>query len=521
MATPGKKFNALQPNIWQIRSELQKLHDVSTVMSMTKEPPGITQLYEAIKLSRKVAKKEMTYEEAEAKLVDKNSAVFQWKPFSELQLEVIDHVLNGDPHWILLLEGAVRSGKTIAATAAWLLFVIRSKYPRHLLTGKTKDTLLRNILSDIFDVLGEGNFTYNKSEGILHFMGKTVWCLGANDERSESRFRGPTVGSWYGDEVTTYPDSVMKMAVSRPSIPGAKIFWTTNPDSPYHPVYTEYMTNPKMIEENTIQSMHFTLENNLTLDNRYTTHLKSTYSGLWYDRFILGLWTVAEGAIYDMFIESEHTFASDKQPFAVYDDYTVGVDYATASVCCFTLMGIKKGEVGYSYHFLKEWYYDARVAKRSKADGEYVEDMKEFIGSLPVSRIFMPHDAASMTVALRQKGFVVSTLDPDVVNELKIIGNMFRDGKIMISHECENLIKQMMTYVWDQQAQALGVDAPAKVDDHAVDSMRYNIIGYMTGPRIPNPKLVVPGAPCYMLNPIHLQPSDMLCMYIYNILGGI
>ena len=484
-------------NIYQIKKEAALIYEAALVERPSDTPPGIIKLDEAIELSREMHKGKYTYEEAEELLVDKNYPGFQWKPFSEKQLKVFDLATTGSPYWILLLEGAVRSGKTIAVNAAWLKFIQNSDYPRHLLTGKTRDTMFRNILSDIFDIVGEDYYHFNRSEGILTFMGKTVWCLGANDERSESRFRGQTVGSWYGDEVTTYPESVMKMAVSRVSVPGAKIFWTTNPDSPYHPVYTDYLSNEVMIENQSIKVLHFELSDNLTLEKKYVDNLKSSYSGLWYDRFILGLWTIAEGAVYDMFVESEHTFPVEDRPYEVYDDYTVGVDYATASVCCFTLMGIHRGENGNEYHFLKEWYYDARAKRRQKTDDEYAEDMALFIGDVPVSRIFLPHDATSLTLTLRQHGFVVSTINPDVITELKLIGNLVREGRLLTSHACENLIKQFMTYVWDQRAQAMGIDAPLKQDDHAVDSMRYNIIGYMTAPRIPDPFLIVGGPQCY------------------------
>lgn len=492
-------LNRSGTNIWQIKKEAQDMYEAALVQRPSEVPPGITKLDEALDISRKMHKGKYTYEEAKELVHDPDFVGFQWLPFSEKQTEVIDLATEGCPYWILLLEGAVRSGKTIATNAAWLKFVQNSKFPFHLLTGKTRDTMYRNILSNIFDILGEDYYHFNRSEGILTFMGKTIWCLGANDERSESRFRGPTVGSWYGDEVTTYPESVMKMAVSRASVDDAIILWTTNPDSPYHPVYTDYLANEKMIENQTIKTFHFDLADNLTLSKRYVTNLKSSYSGLWYDRFIKGLWTIAEGAVYDMFVESKHTFEVADQPYEVYDDYTVGIDYATSSVCCYTLMGVHNNKGYNEYHFLDEWYYDAKAKRKQLSDGEYAEKLAEFVGDNdhPVSRVFVPHDAASLTIELRKAGFVVAVVVPDVVTELKIIGNMLRNGHILTSHKCENLIKQFMTYVWDQRAQTMGVDAPLKQDDHAVDSMRYNIIGYISAPRIPDPKLIVPGPPCY------------------------
>lgn len=485
-----------------IIQQVDVFHDIGRQLEVDEVPVGVRRLETAIEFSRRVHRGGLGKEEANEELEGlQRGQGFVWKVFSPKQLKLIDLLNSGEElPWIVMAEGAVRSGKTASANAAWLKFVLGSDYPRHMLTGKTKDTLFRNVLSDIFDVLGEGNFYFNKSEGILRFQGKTVWCLGANDERSESRFRGPTVGSWYADEVTTYPESVMKMAVSRPSVPGARIIWTTNPDTPYHPVHKEYMANEEMLAGGTIESMKFLLEDNWTLSKTYVDNLKRSYSGIWYDRFIEGLWTVAEGAIFDMFMPSNHTFDAVDVPFGRYDQYVVGVDYGTATTCCFTLAGVKfdEGSGLPHYHFLKEFYYDAAKAKALKTDADYSRDMRGFIRGFDAVKVFVPHDATSFTAQLLRDGIGASIVAPDVMDSIRKIQTMLAEGRLLFSKDCEHSIKQFQACVWDARAQQMGIDKPLKPqEDHAMDATRYTIMGHNISGGIPHPTLVVGGLPMY------------------------
>lgn len=481
-----------QPNLHEIRSVAREIEEQLSLISVDKTPPGIGKLHECVDVSRRVLSGELSYDEGKAELEDPNYHGFQWKPFSDKQMEILDngfYTTAEDYYRIILTEGAVRSGKTIGCTAAWLLYLEKHPYPVHLLSGKTKDTIRWNVVMDLEKILGEGYYYYNYQMGVMKFMGKDIRIVGAYDEGSENRIRGMTAGSWYADEVTTYPDNFLQMGLTRASVEGNRIFWTTNPDSPYHTVHTEYMTNEEMLNNYGILVIHFDLGDNKTLPQKFIEDLKRSSIGVFYDRLILGLWTIAEGAIYAMFDKDIHTFKPQKMPYGIYDDYTIGVDYGTASVTCFTLMGVKqrKGTGLFDFHFLDEIYYDAAKTKMPLTDGELAEKMTDgLVREWPgVSRVFLPHDAGSLRTELMRRGYVTIPLMPTVVDELKIIMGLIKNEQLMVSQKCSNIIKQFYTYVWDPKAQEQGLDAPLKINDHAMDSLRYNLIGYITGRRVP------------------------------------
>lgn len=56
----------------------------------------------------------------------------------------------------------------------------------------------------------------------------------------------------------------------------------------------------KLTEKNAIR-IHFTMEDNPSLSQKVIDRFKQMYSGVFYDRFIRGLWVLSEGIIYDNF----------------------------------------------------------------------------------------------------------------------------------------------------------------------------------------------------------------------------
>ena len=168
--------------------------------------------------------------------------------------------------FINIAHGSVRSGKTIAATFKFLIFVLKSDYYEFMISGKTRDTIERNVVRDLIRMI-DGNipYKYRKFDNYIEILDKKIWLIGFSDEGATEKVRGMTVGGWYADEITSASKSTVEMAITRCSVEGAKMFWTMNPESPYHYIYTDYITNQDLINEGTVKVWHFTLEDNLHL----------------------------------------------------------------------------------------------------------------------------------------------------------------------------------------------------------------------------------------------------------------
>lgn len=219
---------------------------------------------------------------------------------------------------INILHGSVRSGKTWISLLLWALWVrnmpIQNEY---LMTAKTLTSLKRNCLELLVKLVGENNFTYSLQQKEGYLFGRRIYLEGASDARAESKIRGMTLQGAYCDELTQFPEDYFNMLLSRLSLPNAKLFGTTNPDVPKHWFKVKYMDRQNEIS---ILVLKFLIEDNTTLDAEYVNNLKKEYTGVFYNRFILGEWVNAEGLIYQTYADNPQKYRISKKQLSVYTD---------------------------------------------------------------------------------------------------------------------------------------------------------------------------------------------------------
>lgn len=395
----------------------------------------------------------------------------QWSPFSP---KALDFLRNATAR-LNILYGSVRSSKTTNCNVKWLDYLTNGPQGDLVMLGKTTATLQRNVLNDIFDIVGPKNFRWiNRQQGELVLMGRRVYCLGANNEDAETKLRGATFAGAYCDEVSVYPQSVFNQLMARMSVKGAQCFCNTNPDSPYHWFYTDYIMNDVITDKKIWQ---FLMDDNLSLDPAYVAALKTMYTGVWYDRMILGEWTMAEGRIYDMFEPKIHLVNTMEciHKHAVHPNairWIVGCDYGTATVMSWGLYA--KMPSGHTYK-VREYYYDAVKRKVQKTDGEFAQEFQKWLGSIHPMAVYCDPSAVSWKLELLKRGYPVFNADNDVVNGIRHIGSMLTTGKYFMDRSCRNTESEYVSYVWDERAQRMGIDKPVKVHDHACDTDRYAI----------------------------------------------
>lgn len=386
---------------------------------------------------------------------------FNWGLFSHKQLDVI---ANSTAR-INILDGSVRSGKTIASLVAWIMFVSEAPPGELLMVGKTERTLKRNILDVLEQIVGSRYFKYNLGAGEATLFGRRIYLVGANDLRSEGKIRGLTLAGAYGDEIALWPESFFTMLLSRLSVPGARFIGTTNPDSPYHWLKTSYLDR---VGELGLRRWHFSLEDNPNLDPAYVEALKKEYVGLWYKRFISGLWVQAEGAVYDMWDDA--IYAVDEVP-SQFTRYYVGVDYGTSNPTVFLLIGQHEDKI----YVIDEYYWDSAERGRQKTDAEYSRDLREFIKGRYPQAIVIDPSATSFITQLRRDGVrMIRHANNSVLDGIRTVAAFLPQKRLFVYRErCSNLLREFTAYVWDPQAQKRGEDRPLKQNDHALDALRY------------------------------------------------
>lgn len=401
--------------------------------------------------------------------------MIQWSEFSP---KALDFIQNSYAR-LNILHGSVRSSKTVNCTVRWLTFLMDGPPGDLFMIGKTIATLQRNVLNDIFDMVGQSNYKWtNRQQGELRLFHRRIYCIGANNEDSESKIRGATIAGAYCDEANLYPESFWTQLMARMSVEGATCFANCNPDTPFHWFYKGYIINDAIIDK---KVWHFNMDDNLSLTESYKTSLKQMFTGVFYRRFILGEWCTADGMIYDMFDPEKHCYIPEGYPHNVCR-YFISCDYGTSSVMSWSLMAeLVTGEI----FKVSEFYYEAVKERKQLTDGQFGDKFDSWILEYPDIRkrggvwaVYCDPSAASWKAELRFRGYNVQDADNSVINGIRVVGSMIQMHQYIIHPECKKTIEEYCSYAWDAKAQETGQDKPIKVNDHACDSDRYGVYTY-------------------------------------------
>ena len=309
-----------------------------------------------------------------------------------------------------------------------------------------------------------------RKTGVINYF----YIFGGRDERSQDLIQGITAAGAFFDEVALMPESFVNQAIARCSVDGAKLWFNCNPEGPYHWFKLDFID--KIIEKNLLH-IHFTMDDNPSLTEETKARYRRMFVGIFFKRFILGLWVLAEGVIYDMWDEAKHLFDFSGEK---YDEYGVAADYATATVMTWGLYGIKYDRTGKGkdqVYLIKEYYWDAKKKGRQKTDGEFADDFVRFLGGIIPKKIYLDPSAASFKAELRKRGFnQVRDADNDVINGIRSVSNFLASLRFFVERSCVDTRKEFSAYAWDPKAQERGEDKPLKQKDHAMDRNRYFIL---------------------------------------------
>ena len=366
---------------------------------------------------------------------------------------------------INVCEGAVRSGKSFICLFRFIKELKDGPEGAYVICGKSERTVLQNVIEPL-NTICNGMIRYKHGMNCFTLFNKKVYVIGANDERAESKIRGATFAGALVDEISIIPESFFSMLLSRLSVEGAKLFGTTNPDSPYHWLKANFLDRADELD---ISIHKFLIEDNPALPKSYVESLKKEYKGLWYKRFIEGLWVLAEGAIYDFF--DRKVYVREKAPtYAKY--WILGIDYGTTNPFAAVLVGVNDDHHP-TIWIEKDYYWDSKEKGYQKTDSDYANDIRREFSDYSPRMIYLDPSAASFQVELRRAKMPVKQANNDVVDGIRFVSSLFTNGDLVILQQAQSLLKEIEGYVWDEKASRRGEDEPLKVRDHACDAMRY------------------------------------------------
>lgn len=403
---------------------------------------------------------------------------FHFQPFSQKQRKVLNWWCEGSPvrdYDGVIADGAIRSGKTVSMSLSFVLWAMSSfKGQNFAMCGKTIGSFRRNVLFWLKLMLKSRGYavTDHRADNLVVVSrGDTenyFYIFGGKDERSQDLIQGITLAGVFFDEVALMPESFVNQATGRCSVDGSKFWFNCNPDGPYHWFKQNWIDRRK---EKHLIYLHFTMDDNLSLSEAVKQRYRGMYSGVFYKRYIQGLWCMAEGIIYDMFSEDHHVRKlKDFAGQLIGHNRYVSCDYGTQNATVFLLW--EKGLDGVWY-CTREYYYSGRDTGKQKTDSQYADDLEKWLNGTRIRGIIVDPAAASFIAELRKRGYKVVKAKNDVEDGIRLVSTLLNLGKIVFEEGCVNTRKEFASYIWDEKAAEHGEDKPVKQFDHAMDALRY------------------------------------------------
>ncbi len=377
---------------------------------------------------------------------------------------------------INLLQGAVRSGKTYALHPKTLY---GCRYPVRgwrLITGVSKQTIFNNVLNDLFNLVGPANYTYNHQSGLLRLCDSSWLVMGAKDEGSEKYIRGLTVGYVIADQVELMPQEYFQMLLTRMSPEGSRFYGTLNPATPLHWLKTEFLDNQKLRTMGMLWSAHYTMADNPNLSAEYIESQKQLYTGVFYERYILGKWVVAEAAIYRDVLGDQCYYGDAERPQALLTSFAaryILVDYGTVNPCVF----LDVYDDAKTLWQEREYYWDSKEKRRQKTDSEYADDFDAFVGRERRGLVVVVDpSAASFKLELVRRGYQVKNGENEVLEGIRRTSVALKTGMYRIHRDHNPKTRQELEgYAWNEKAAKRGEEEPVKDADHTCDCIRMGV----------------------------------------------
>lgn len=385
----------------------------------------------------------------------------------------------------IIADGAIRSGKTVAMSLGFVFWAMELFDGQNfIMAGKTISSFKRNVLQNLKLMLTSRGYHWKH-----HLSGETpnmlevtrkgrtnyFYMFGGKDEAAQDLVQGITAAGAFFDEVALMPESFVNQATGRCSVAGSKFWFNCNPAGPMHWFKTGWIDKKR---EKRLVYLHFTMEDNLSLDEKIKARYRSMYAGVFFLRYIKGLWAVAEGLVYTMCTDANY-YTDEERPPGLRSTAAryIAVDYGTTNPCVF----LEIWDDGQTVWVDREYRWDSRSeeARRrgspQKTDAQYAGDMSAFMGTAPEDQcpVIVDPSAASFITELRGRGFYVIPADNEVLDGIRMTSTLLAQGNIMINRACKGLAAEMQTYAWDDKAAERGEEKPVKQADHGCDALRY------------------------------------------------
>lgn len=423
----------------------------------------------------------------------KNKVIpFKFVPFSIKQKKVLTWWNQNSPYKdynAIIADGSVRSGKTVSLALSYVMWAMESFNGQNFgMCGKTIHAHRRNVIKplkqmlksrryEVVDLLNENVLIiqkkYKTPDGATKTSINYFYIFGGGDESSQDTIQGITLAGCLFDEVALMPESFVNQATARCSVDGAKYWFSCNPDNPFHWFKKEWM---EKAEIKRVLYLHFTMKDNPSLSEEVRKRYESLYTGIFYKRFILGLWVMADGVVYPMFDTDLNVIKYDRP----WTRNMISIDFGIQNPTTFGMYGYYAPDK--HYHLISSYHHNGREDGQ-KTVKEYVDDLIEFINASNIRPEYICIDpsASALIVEIRKRSYFkrrkikIIPAKNNVMNGIQTVSYLLQERRFTLDPSCIHDQEEFAAYVWDEDKADKGVDEVIKTNDHCMDRNRYAI----------------------------------------------
>ena len=420
-------------------------------------------------------------------------AIFKFKPFSKKQKQILTWWLPesgvADKDGIIA-DGAIRSGKTVSMALSFVMWAMNEFHDENFaMCGKTIGSFRRNVLSVLKLMLRSQGYKYKdkRADNLLEVRKNGVtnyfYLFGGKDERSQDLIQGITLAGLFCDEVALMPESFVNQATGRCSVEGSKFWFNCNPGAPAHWFNQKWI---KKREKNNLLYLHFTMDDNLSLSEEIKERYRNMYSGVFFKRFILGLWVAADGVIYGQFADrpqdyTRKRFKSEAERKEFCDDVmflSIGIDFGgNRSLTTFVATAVHRNFR--SLTALRDHHIEGRKGdidpdRLNREFVKFIRDLRQDYPELAVRYVFADSESQylinGLAKAAKQAGFgfkIGDSAKNEIVERIRCANSLLNTRRLDVYEDCTLLTAGLQAAVWDEKAAEKGKDV--RLDNFSTD----------------------------------------------------
>lgn len=350
----------------------------------------------------------------------------------------------------------IGSGKSYAG-AAKMLYRASLRKSLNMVTAPTYPMLRDATLRTFMDVASEAVSSFSKSEMLVTLANGSEVIFRSTD--NPDRLRGPSISNWWGDESAYYDKDVWPIMIGRLREGGrAGHAWLTGTPKGRNWLYER---------QNEITLFRARTRDNPYLDAEFVTSLETSYTGAFAKQELEGEFVTFEGLVYEDFDRARHV-THRAGPFA---RVIASMDEGYTNPAVILVVG-EDGDG--RLHVIEEFY------RRRVLQGDVVGEAKRLRTDYKIEGFVVDPSAAGLIAEMASERLPVRPAHNAVfpgIQAVKARLDKAGDGRprLTIDPACVNLIAEFESYIW-KEGRAGMKDEPEKVNDHALDALRYAVM---------------------------------------------